>query len=300
MALYRAGPNDGIAWITGASTGIGRALALHLARTGYTVAATARAEDNLASITHDADDLKGRIFTFPCDVMSEAGMERTVAAIEKTLGPIVLAVFNAGTYLPVRGDRLETTNIVRSYQINVFGTVNGLVPVTDRMRARGFGQIAVMGSVTSFFGMPSAAAYGSTKAALNNMVEGLRFDFEKMNIRTQMINPGFVATPLTDKTTFRMPALLSAEEAAARIATGLERGGYEIAFPRRLVWPLKFLRLFPKPVVFAVMNLLTGWKARAVGPRKKPPAPAGRPHCHGLEGGAGGVKPRSRTGGTAR
>lgn len=269
MALYRASPNDGVAWVTGASTGIGRALAIHLARNGYTVAATARAEDGLASITNEVTNLKGRIFVFPCDVMDEAGMERTVATIEKTLGPIVLAVFNAGTYLPVRGDRLETTNFVRSYQINVFGMLNGLVPLSDRMRDRGFGQIVVMGSVTSFFGMPSASAYGSTKAALNNLIEGLRFDFQKLNIRTQIVNPGFVATPLTDKTSFSMPALLTAPDAARRIANGISRGGYEITFPKRLVWPLKFLRMFPKPVVFFVMYRLTGWNKRSLGPRKK-------------------------------
>ncbi|EKF20983.1 SDR family NAD(P)-dependent oxidoreductase [Nitratireductor pacificus] len=269
MGLYRARPENGVVWITGASTGIGRALALHLARQGFTVAATARAEDNLGSIAKEENALKGRIFTFPCDVMNEAGMERTVIAIEKKLGPISLAVFNAGAYLPVRGDRLETTNFVRSYQINVFGTLNGLVPVIDRMRDRGYGQIAVMGSVTSFFGMPSAAAYGSTKAALNNMIEALRFDLEKMNIRVQIINPGFVATPLTDKTTFRMPALLTVGDASRRIAAGLQRGGYEISFPRRLVWPLKLLRLFPKPLIFFVLYRLTGWDKRTVGPRRR-------------------------------
>ncbi|WP_367718692.1 SDR family NAD(P)-dependent oxidoreductase [Nitratireductor sp. GISD-1A_MAKvit] len=270
MALYRAAPDDGIAWVTGASTGIGRALAIDLARSGYTVAATARAEDGLSSIVAEAENLKGRIFVFPCDVMDEAGMARTVAAVEKNLGPIVLAVFNAGTYLPVRGDRLETTNFVRSYEINVFGVLNGLVPLSDRMRDRGFGQVVVMGSVTSFFGMPSTAAYGSTKAALNNMLEGLRYDFEKLNIRAQIINPGFVATPLTDKTGFAMPALLSAPEAARRIARGIRQGGYEITFPRRLVWPLKLLRLLPRPLTFHIMYRLTGWHRRTVGPRKKP------------------------------
>lgn len=269
MALYRASPQDGVAWITGASTGIGRALAIRLARKGYTVAATARAEDGLSSITREAEHLDGRIFVFPCDVMNEAAMERTVSQIEKNLGPIALAVFNAGTYLPVRGDRLETTNFVRSYQINVFGTLNGLVPVSDRMRERGFGQIAVMGSVTSFFGMPSAAAYGSTKAALNNLVEALRYDFEKLNIRTQVINPGFVATPLTDKTNFSMPALLTASEAARRIDRGLHKSGFEIAFPKRLVWPLKFLRLFPASCIFYIMYRLTGWNRRTLGPRRK-------------------------------
>lgn len=268
MTLYRADPQDGVAWVTGASTGIGRALAIRLARQGYAVAATARAENELATIAHEAAGAGGRIVTFPCDVRDEAAMTRTVERIEQSLGPIVLAVFNAGVYLPVRGDRMETANFVRSYEINVFGTLNGLVPVCDRMRDRGFGQIAVMGSVTAFFGMPSAAAYGSTKAALNNLVEALRFDLRKLNIRIQIINPGFVLTPLTEQMRFRKPALLTPRSAARRIARGLRRGGGEIAFPRRLIWPLKVLRLLPQPAIFAVINRLTGWRSRPAGPRR--------------------------------
>ena len=84
----------------------------------------------------------------------------------------------------------------------MFGTVNGLVPLVDRMRERGRGQVAVVASVTGYFGWPSAAAYGASKAALNNMAEALKYDFDKLNIRIQVINPGFVDTPLTGKNTF--------------------------------------------------------------------------------------------------
>src|SRR5690606_34055133 len=144
----------------------------------------------------EAEGFPGRILPYPCDVTDEDGMERAVAAIEKEAGPIVLAILNAGVYLPTRGERMEATNLVRTFQVNLFGVIHGLVPVVDRMRARGHGHIAITGSVTAYFGLPSAAAYGATKAALNNMAEGLRFDFEKMNIRIQIVNPGFVETPL--------------------------------------------------------------------------------------------------------
>src|SRR5690606_18900314 len=132
---------------------------------------------------------------------------------------------NAGTYLPTRGERLEATNLVRVFEVNLFGVVYGLVPVVDRMRVRGRGHIAITGSVTAYFGLPSAAAYGATKAALNNMAEALRFDFEKMNIRIQIMNPGFVKTPLTHGASFPMPALMDVEEAAGAYVAGLERGG---------------------------------------------------------------------------
>lgn len=268
MSLYRANPKDGVAWITGASTGIGRAVALELARQGYKVAVTAREVGELAEVCKGSPDCAGRIAAYPCDVSDEAGMERTVAAIEKDLGPIVLALFNAGIYLPALGERLEATNIVRSFQVNVFGVVYGLVPVLDRMRARGFGQVAVMGSVTSYFGMPSAAAYGATKAALNNMAQSLRFDLEKLNIRIQVFNPGFVATPLTAKFQFPMPALLQVDDASARIAKGLARGGFEIAFPRRFAWCLKVLRVFPAELIHRLLNRATGWHKRTL---RRPP-----------------------------
>lgn len=269
MSLYRASPKDGVAWITGASTGIGRAVALDLARQGYTVAITARETEELASAVVSSAGLPGRIVVFPCDVTDEEGMERTVAAIEKRLGAIVLAVLNAGTYLPSRGDRLEATNIIRSFEVNVFGTVYGLVPVVDRMRERGFGHVALMGSVTSYFGLPSAAGYGASKAAINNMAQALRFDFEKMNIRIQVFNPGFVATPLTARNRFRMPALMKVEDAARRISRGLKTGGFEISFPRRFTWWLKALRRLPQEAAYRMLTWLTGWHKRPVGPQRR-------------------------------
>jgi short-subunit dehydrogenase len=269
MGLYRASPKDGVAWITGASTGIGRSVALELARKGYTVAITARDRDELASVADEARDLPGRILPFPCDVTDETGMERTVSAIEKEAGPIALAILNAGTFLPTRGERLEATNLVRMFEVNLFGVVYGLVPVVDRMRERGQGQIAITGSVTAYFGLPSAAAYGSTKAALNNMAEALRFDFEKMNIRIQIVNPGFVETPLTNKNAFPMPALMKVGDAARDYVAGLERGGFEVTFPHRFTWFLKALRLLPQPLLFTLLNNVTGWKKRPLGSREK-------------------------------
>ena len=117
-------------------------------------------------------------------------------------GPIVLAIFNAGNYFPTRGERLEVLNFTRTFEVNLFGVINGLVPVADRMRERGRGHIVVVASVTSYFGWPTTAAYGASKAALNNMAEALKYDFDKLNIRIQVMNPGFVDTPLTGRNNF--------------------------------------------------------------------------------------------------
>jgi NAD(P)-dependent dehydrogenase (short-subunit alcohol dehydrogenase family) len=270
MPLYRANPRDGVAWITGASTGIGRALALRLAVEGYTVAATARSEENLASLAKDASGLAGRVVPFPGDVTDEAAMAVLVKRIEVEAGSIVLAVFSAGTYLATRGERLHLPNFSNTFELNLLGVVNCLVPLTERMRERGRGQVAFVASVTGYFGWPSAAAYGASKAALNNMAEALKFDFDKMNIRIQVINPGFIDTPLTQKNSFRMPALMPVNRAAERLAAALRSGGFECSFPRRFTLLLKVLRLLPQPLRFAFINRVTGWNKRPLATAKRP------------------------------
>lgn len=270
MPLYRADPKDGVAWVTGASTGIGRALSLQLAAQGYTVAVTARDEDRLVSLAEEASGLPGRILPFLGDVTDEPGMAELVERIEREAGEIALAVLNAGTYLTTIGDRLSTSNFVNTYQLNMFGTVYCLVPLVERMKVRRRGQIALIASVTGYFGMPSTAAYGGSKAALNNMAEALKFDFDKLNIRIQVINPGFVDTPLTRKNTFRMPALMKVDDAAARLARALRTGGFEVTFPRRFTWFLKFLRILPQSLRFRLMNLMTGWDKRPLAIDKRP------------------------------
>lgn len=265
MTLYRAKPEDGVAWITGASTGLGRQLALDLASEGYTVAITARDPERMDSMARDAEAMAGRIVGFFGDVTDEKVMDRTVAAIEKQLGPIVLAVFNAGSYYPTHGERLDVYNFRSTFDVNLMGVIHGLVPVADRMRDRGFGQIAIVGSVTSYFGLPSAGAYGGSKAALNCIAQSLRYDFDKLNIRLQMFNPGFIDTPLTKKNKFAMPALMPVGKASARMVRGLKSGGFEVTFPRRLTWALKAMACLPSGLTYRALRLATGWDKRQFG-----------------------------------
>jgi NAD(P)-dependent dehydrogenase (short-subunit alcohol dehydrogenase family) len=262
MPLYRADPKDGVAWITGASTGIGRALSLKLAREGYIVAATARDEENLASLVEEAAGLPGHVVSYPCDVRDEAEMAALVQRIEAEAGAIALVILNAGSYFPTRGERLEVFNFTRTFEINLFGTLNGLVPAVDHMRERGRGHVVIVASVTSYFGWPATAAYGASKAALNNLAEALKYDFDRLNIRIQVMNTGFVATPLTEKNGFRMPALMTAEDAASRIAKALETGGFETTFPHRFTWFMKLLRLLPQPLRYRYVRWATGWSRR--------------------------------------
>lgn len=274
MGLYRANPKDGIAWVTGGSSGIGRALAKELASAGYTVAVTAREGDPIDMLIAEAAALPGRIVSFPCDVADEAGMAATVAAIEDRIGPIALAVFNAGAYVPIAGENLSIRKFRRTFEVNVLGVVHGLVPVVRLMQTRGRGHVLLVGSISAWFGWPTTAAYGASKAAVNVMAQALKYDFDKINVRIQVANPGFVDTPLLQQSASSLPAMIPAREAARRLFKGILSGGFEIAFPRRLVWGLKLASTMPQPVRHWLISTLTRWKSRPLsfgrkGPRKK-------------------------------
>jgi NAD(P)-dependent dehydrogenase (short-subunit alcohol dehydrogenase family) len=271
MRLYRADPKDGVAWVTGGSSGLGRELARELAREGYTVAVTAREEDPIDTLVAETSDMRGRVLAYSCDVTDEKRMAATVAAIENDAGPIVLAVFNAGSYAPVSGDNLSVRRFRQLFDVNVIGVVHGLAPVVRRMRARVRGHVVLVGSISAYFGWPTTAAYGASKAALNVMAEALKYDFDKLNIRTQVINPGFIDTPLVHKVGYPLPALMPADDAARRMMRAIRSGGFEVTFPRRLTWCLKLLGILPEPLCRWFVESATGWKKRPMSFGRKPP-----------------------------
>jgi NAD(P)-dependent dehydrogenase (short-subunit alcohol dehydrogenase family) len=223
------------------------------------VAATARGRGELEKLAAGSG---GKIFAFPADVSDTAAMAATLEAIEAAHGPVARAVFNAGIYLPVDGLNPEVDLFRRSFDVNLMGTVNGLVPAIARMKARKRGQIVIVSSVTGYGGLPTSSAYGATKAALINMAEALKFDLDRVGVLIQVVNPGFVKTPATDSNPFPMPFLVPVETAAARIAAGMNRTGFEITFPRRFTWMLKALRLLPYRGYFAVVGRMTGWAGK--------------------------------------
>lgn len=239
----------GIAWITGASSGIGRALAVELACEGWEVAISARSKDDLLALE---DTVPGRIFAFPVDVTNAAAVARAFRLIEDGLGPVDLAVFSAGTYAR---DDVRDFNAARFSSIvnlNLLGTVHCLEVAMVHMLARGSGHIAVVASTAGLVGLPGAAAYGASKAALITMCEALYPDLRKQGIDLSLINPGFVDTPLTKKNDFPMPFLVPADKAAAIIARGLKARRYEIIFPWQMAMAMKALRLMPARLRFAI------------------------------------------------
>lgn len=242
--------SPGLIWITGASAGIGRALALRLARDGWRVAASARRADELAKLAAEAGGLAGAIHPYPLDVTDQAAVSETVAAIERERGAIDVAVLNAGTHEPTPAATFAAATLRRLLEINVIGVANGLEAILPRLIARGSGRVAIVASIAGYGGLPNAAAYGASKAALINMAEAMRPELLQRGVILQVINPGFVKTPLTDKNDFAMPFLVSAEDAAEAICRGLKSNRFEIAFPTVFARLMKLLRILPYALYF--------------------------------------------------
>ncbi len=236
---------DGIDWITGASSGIGRTLALKLAAEGRRVVVSARREEALAELAAEAEGQPGSLIPLPLDITDGPAVEQTVKRIESEIGPLACAVLNAGSHKPVSALSLDPEDFRALAELNLLGTVNCLAAASRPMLDRGRGKIAVVASVAGYFGLPTSAAYGMTKAGLINLVQALEPEFAAAGLKLQLVNPGFVKTPLTDRNRFPMPFLLPVDKAAARLLRGLEGNSFEIAFPWRLAALLRLLRALP-------------------------------------------------------
>jgi short-subunit dehydrogenase len=237
-------------WITGASTGIGKSLAIKLAQQGARVAVSARSADKLKELAADHQN----IYPYALDVTDLAALRQTVGAIEDDLGPIDLAILNAGVGLPVNVFSTSHNSFHNTVAVNYIGAVDGVLAVLPAMRERGTGHIAIVASLAGYRGLPGSAAYSSAKAALINFAESIKPELRQSGIFTSVINPGFIKTPMTDQNDFPMPFLLSADEAADRTIKGLKSGKFEIAFPRRFVAILKILRVLPYALYFKIVE----------------------------------------------
>lgn len=240
------------AWVTGAGKGIGRAVSLALARKGYAVAASARTLGDLQSLAGEAAGAPGRIVPYPLDVTDEAAVKDTVRRIEADLGALDLALLNAGTHDPTGAANFDSSRFRKVVDINLMGVVHGLDALLPGFRQRRHGHVAVVASVAGYRGLPSASAYGATKAALINLCESLRPELERDGVKLQVICPGFVDTPLTQKNDFPMPFIIPVDKAAEFIMKGLDSSRFEIVFPRRMAVTMKILRHLPNSLLFTI------------------------------------------------
>ncbi|MCL6270826.1 SDR family NAD(P)-dependent oxidoreductase [Sansalvadorimonas sp. 2012CJ34-2] len=246
--------NKKVVWITGASQGIGKALAWAMAEQGTHVVASARSRENLEQLAQESSNLSGCIEPLPLDVTDAQACSQAIMQIMNKHGQLDQAVLNAGTFFPMKGNEFRAETVRRQMDINVMGVCNCLEPVIEVMKKQGRGVIAINASLSGYRGLPKAAAYGASKAALINMAECLKLELHGNGIDVKVINPGFVKTPLTDKNKFPMPFLTPADKAAQAIIKGLSRSGFEIRFPFIFASLLHLMKILPYCMYFFLMG----------------------------------------------
>lgn len=244
--------HDQRVWLIGASSGIGEATARQLIARGAQVALSSR---NHGALTKLAD---GHALVVPADVTDRASLQLAFDTICATFGDIDVAIINAGTHQPVRAWELDAAAAENLVQVNLVGAINASALLAPYFAQRGRGRLALTASVAGYGGLPSGLVYGATKAALINFAETLYLDLAPRGVAVHLINPGFVKTPLTDLNDFKMPALIEADEAAREILSGIERGAFEIHFPKRFTRVLKLLNLLPYRAYFPLVHRITG------------------------------------------
>jgi NAD(P)-dependent dehydrogenase (short-subunit alcohol dehydrogenase family) len=231
-----------VAWVTGASRGIGAAVAAEFSRRGYAVGVSARSEEQLAQV---AERAVGRVLVVPADVTDREAMLAAAARVREELGPIDVAVLNAAHWGQMSVAAWDSALFRRHLDTNVVGMVHGIEAVLADMRRRRSGTIAGLASVAGYRGLPRSEAYGATKAAQINLLESLRIDLAPAGIRVVTVCPGFVRTDLTANNSFPMPWIMEPDEAARRICDGIARGRAEVVFPLPIMLTMKAARLVP-------------------------------------------------------
>ena len=239
-------------WITGASTGIGKAAAEKFSKEGWKVAISARRAELLKNIAQD-----NNIFDYPLDVTDEKKVGEVFKKILEDFKNIDLCIFGAGTYEPKLEKEISQEQIRKTMEVNFFGVVNCIKAVEEYFKNIKNGHISIVSSIAGYRGLPNSSGYGPSKAALSNLAESLYFDFKKHNVRISLISPGFIKTPMTDKNKFRMPFIKSPEFAANKIYNGLVKSNaFEITFPKQLTIIFKFFKILPNKVYLFLINKL--------------------------------------------
>lgn len=279
-------------WLFGASTGIGAALARDLARRGARLALSARSADKLAALSGEiigeiageivggsaagaaasiaADNSRsaasaaaatGAVFVpllLPCDAVDGESLAQAWARLLDAWGGVDVAIYLAGDYTPMRADAIDMAVARRLLDVNLIGAIAFTALVAPQLKIQRAGQIALTASVAGYCGLPKSLIYGASKAALINFTETLYLDLAPHGVGVRVINPGFVATPLTAQNDFTMPALQTPEQAAAAIVAGFASGDFAIDFPKRFTRVMKLLAHLPYRLFFPLVSRFTG------------------------------------------
>ena len=238
-------------WITGASSGIGKALAIKFANEGWQVAASARRESLLKELSNQYTNIQ----SFPLDVTDSDKCKSVFKDIIEKFENIEICVFGTGIHDPQSEKKFNLEKIKKIMEVNFFGTMNSINSVYDYFGQREVGQISIISSVAGYRGLPAAGAYCASKSALTSFAESLHFEMKRKNVRVSLISPGFIKTPMTDQNDFPMPMIKSPEFAADQIYNGLiKKSGFEIHFPKVFTFFMKFLRILPSGIYFKFLE----------------------------------------------
>ena len=239
-------------WITGASSGIGKALAIKFANEGWKVAASARRENLLKELSQESEN----IYPFPLDVTDVDQCKTVFENIIEKFKDIEISIFGTGIHDPKSEKKFNLDKIREIMEVNYFGTMNCINAVYNYYNNKKSGQISIISSVAGYRGLPAAGAYCASKSALTSFTETLQFEMKRKNVRVSLVSPGFIKTPMTDQNDFPMPMIKSPEFAAEQIYLGLvKKKGFEIHFPKSFTFFLKFLRILPNNIYFKIVEM---------------------------------------------
>ena len=246
-------------WITGGSTGIGKAVAIKFANEGWNVAVSARRVELLNQLS----DTYENISVFPLDVTDKLKCKEVFNEIKNKFENIDLCFFSTGTWNPKKEKDIDVDQIENVFKVNFFGTVNSIKAVEEYFKNKKSGIITIVSSIAGYSGLPNSTGYGPSKSALNNLAESLYFDFKRSNVRVCLVSPGFIKTPMTDKNDFKMPFIKTPEYAADKIYDGLiNKNVFEIHFPKALTITLKLLSFLPSKIYFSLIGKMTKYQKK--------------------------------------
>lgn len=246
--------------ITGATSGLGRALALVYAKEGAVLYLTGRNQGRLADIKNKCESKGAKVVEKCLDVANAKEMQSWIDSIYLSGGKVDLVIANAGISAGTEGGSESVGQVRKIFATNIDGVVNTIHPVMEYMKQERKGQIVIISSLAGFRGLPSSPAYSASKAAVRVYGEGLRGSVAKDGIGVTVVAPGYIKTPMTDVNKFPMPFIIGAGRAARLIARKLKRNPSRIAFPFRLYFVVWLLSILPPCLTDPVFSRMPGKK----------------------------------------
>ncbi|MEP3332774.1 SDR family NAD(P)-dependent oxidoreductase [Sedimentitalea sp.] len=229
-------------WLVGASEGMGRELAKRLSAQGAHLILSARNEERLRSLCDSIPNAR----PLPMDVTDP----KAVQCAASEIGPIDGVIYNAGSYDPMPATDWDSDAALTMSDVNFTGALRVLGQVVPRFVAQGSGDITLVGSLAGYHGLPAAIGYGASKAALISLAETMRFDLRNSGVVVRVVNPGFIKTRLTEKNSFRMPMLMTAEDAAERVLKAMRKRRFRTDFPAPFSWAIRALPFVPDWLIY--------------------------------------------------